>query len=250
MRLSVVVITKNEEANIGRCLEAVRWADEIILIDSQSTDRTVEIAQEFGAKIYSPEWRGYGHAKRTGVDHASGEWVLSVDADEVVSDELSDSIRAVLDGESLHAGYYVNRRTNFLGRWINHCGWYPDRVLRLFRRDAGNFDEAVVHEQVIVSGTTGQLTGDLLHYSYPTLERYLAKFDVYTTLGAEKAYARGKRAGWTDIVLRPPVSFVKHYLIRLGFLDGWEGLVISVMSSVAVFVKYAKLRHLAGKDRA
>ncbi len=249
MKLSVVVITKDEEANIGRCLDSAHWADEIILIDSQSTDRTVEIAQGYGAKVFSPLWHGYGPAKRDGVERATGEWILSIDADEVVSPALADEIRELLAGAPEHAGYCINRRTNFLGRWIKHCGWYPDRVLRLFRRDSGNFDEAVVHEKVVVNGSTGHLKGELLHYSYPTLASYLAKFDVYTTLGAEKAFGQGKRAHWHDIVLRPPVSFIKHYLIHRGFLDGWEGLVVSVMSSTAVFVKYAKLRHLAGKDR-
>ncbi len=242
--LSVVIITKNEEDNIRRCLESVSWADEIILIDSESTDNTREIAREYGAKIFSPPWQGYGHAKHFGVEKARGEWILSLDADEVVSPELAEEIRQVVTDSSSPAGYYLNRRTNFLGRWIRYSGWYPDRVLRLFRKEKGNFNEAVVHEKVIVEGQTGLLRGELLHYSYPSLELYLEKFNRYTTLGAEEAFRRGKKARWFDIVIRPPIAFIKHYLSKQGFRDGWEGFIISVMSSIAVLVKYAKLRHL------
>ena len=245
MGLSVVIITKNEEANIARCLDSVAFADEIIVIDSESTDRTVRIAEQHGARVFSPEWRGFGPAKRAGVDKATEEWVLSIDADEAVGERLAEQIKAIVAaGSGTAAGYFVNRRTNFLGRWIYHCGWYPDSVLRLFRRTQGNFNDAVVHEAVEVDGEVEYLSGELLHYSYPTLESYLAKSNVYTTLGARKAFDRGKRARWWDIVLRPPVSFVTHYVIRRGFLDGMEGLIISFMSAVAVFVKYTKLRHL------
>jgi len=248
MDISVVVITKNEEQNIGRCLESVKWADEIILVDSQSTDRTREIAGEYGARIYSPEWRGYGSAKREGVKQARGKWILSVDADEVVSPELVEEIKGVMQNSANRSGFYIPRRTNFLGRWIRHSGWYPDLVLRLFLKAKGNFDEAVVHEKVILDGETGCLKGDLLHYSYPNLEQYLEKFNRYTTLGAEEAFRQGKRSRWWDIVVRPPVAFIKHYISRQGFRDGLEGFIISVMSSIAVLVKYAKLRHLAKRE--
>ena len=248
-RLSVVVITKNEEANLGRCLDSVKWADEIVVVDSHSTDRTLAIAAEYGAIVHSPDWRGYGPAKREGVKLAGGDWVLSIDADEAVSDKLAGQIREILNSDSGPVGYYVNRRTNFLGRWISHCGWYPDPILRLFRRDRGNFNEAVVHEEVILDGEPGRLDGELLHYSYPSLELYLEKSNVYTRLGAEEAFRRGKRVRWHDIVLRPPVAFVKHYITRQGFRDGMEGFIISVMSSVAVLMKYAKLRHMWKKER-
>lgn len=244
MTLTVVVITKNEEQNIYRCLDAVRWADEIIVVDSQSTDNTLEIVKQFHAKVYSPVWRGYGPAKREGVAHATSDWVLSVDADEVVTPELAEEIRDVIKSETSHDGYYMNRCTNFLGRWIYHCGWYPDRVLRLFRREKGNVTDSPVHERVEVTGTTGYLKGELLHYSYPTLELYLEKSNRYTTLGAEEAYNRGKRFRLFDIVIRPMVSFISHYIVKQGFRDGVEGLLISVLSSIAVMVKYAKLRQM------
>ncbi len=245
MGLSVVVITKNEETNIGRCLESMSWADEIIMVDSQSTDRTVEIAQQYGAKIYSPEWRGFGPAKQAGLDHATQEWAFSIDADEAATPELAEEIRKIVREGGEHDGYIVKRRTNFLGRWIYHCGWYPDPVLRLFRREKGRFDEAVVHEKVKVDGAVGELQNELLHYSYPTIEHYLKKFNTYTTMGAQQAFGDGRRARWWDILLRPPVAFAKHYVSRQGFRDGMEGLIISVMSSAAVFVKYVKLRQLA-----
>lgn len=244
MGLSVVVITKNEEANLGRCLESVKWADEIIVADSHSTDRTLEIARNFSARICTVDWHGYGPAKRAGVALATQEWVLSLDADESVTPELADEIRRIISTPGGPHGYAITRRTNFLGRWIYHCGWYPDPVLRLFRRTHGNVTDSVVHERVEIDGPPGRLNGELLHYSYPTLELYLAKSNVYTTLGAQAAFRRGRRTRWFDLVLRPPVSFIAHYFLRQGFRDGGEGLIISVLSAVAVFVKYIKLRQL------
>ena len=214
MTLSVVVITKNEETNIARCLESVKWADEIVVVDSRSTDRTVEIAGQYGAKIYTPEWRGYGPAKKEGVNRATGEWILSIDADEVVSPELAEEIGNVMKNGTNYAGFLMPRKTSFLGRWILHCGWYPDMLLRLFRKSKGNFNEAVVHEKVELNGETGSLNGHLLHYCYPDMDLYLNKFNLYTTLGAQEAHRLGKKAGWTDIVIRPPVSFVKHYISK------------------------------------
>jgi glycosyltransferase involved in cell wall biosynthesis len=249
-RLSVVVITRNEEANLGRCLESVIWADEIVVIDSGSIDRTEEIAAGYHAQFHSLEWRGYGAAKQAGVDRASGEWILSVDADEALSSELAGEIRAVVGGGGSYDGYYMPRRTNFLGRWIKHCGWYPDYVLRLFRKSAGRFDEATVHEKVLLDGKAGRFTGDLLHYSYPDLEVYFEKFNRYTTMGAEKAFTQGRRTGWFDIVIRPPASFIKHYVSKQGFRDGLEGFILSALSSVAVLAKYAKLRHLTKQKKA
>jgi hypothetical protein len=147
-------------------------------------------------------------------------------------------------GDAGRDGYYIPRRTLFLKRWISHCGWYPDYVLRLFRKSRGNFDDAVVHEKVVVSGAAGYLKNDLLHYSYPTLEEYFRKFDWYTSLGANEAAKRGATAGWFDVAVKPILSFVSHYLLRQGFRDGLEGFLISVLSSMAVMVKYAKLREI------
>lgn len=242
--LSAVIITRNEAASIGRCLESVRWADERIVVDSGSTDDTCRIAREAGAQVFHKEWQGYGPAKQFGVEKASSCWVLSIDADEEVTPLLAEEIRGVLGSDSQCHGYYVPRCTLFLGRWIRHCGWYPDHVLRLFRKEYGQFDNAPVHEKVILSGPSGYLRQDLLHYCYPTLERYLDKSNQYTTLGAEIAYQAGRRARWFDIVVRPPASFIAHYVVRQGFRDGIEGFLLSVLSAKAVMVKYAKLRRL------
>jgi len=247
-RLSAVIITLNEEANLPRCLESVKWADEIVVVDSESTDRTIDIAREYRAVIHRPEWRGFGPAKREGVDKAAGEWILSIDADEEVTPELADEISEALNSGSDISGYYVPRRTQFLGRWIYHCGWYPDPVLRLFRKADGNFDDSPVHEQVVVKGKTGRLKRDLLHYSYPTLDSYFDKFNRYTGMAARKAFDQGRRAGVWDITVRPLACFVKHYFLKRGFLDGLEGLIISVLSACHVLTKYAKLRDLARRS--
>jgi glycosyltransferase involved in cell wall biosynthesis len=247
MRISAVIITKNEAANLRRCLESVKWVDEIVIIDSQSTDNTLEIAKEYSAKIYSPSWRGFGPAKKEGVERASGDWILSIDADEEVTPELTDEIGRVIRSNPVLGGYFIGRKTKFLGRWILHSGWYPDFVLRLFQKQAGNFDEAVVHEKVHISGEAGRLQHELRHYSFPSLEHYLQKSNLYTSLGAREAYRKGDRANWFDIVIKPPVSFIKHYILKQGFRDGLEGFIISALSAVAVLVKYAKLRELGKK---
>jgi len=249
-KLSVVIITLNEEANLPRCLESVKWADELVLIDSASTDRTLEIAREYGAVVHRPEWRGFGPAKREGVAKASGDWILSLDADEEVSPALADDIKVALGESEDISGYYIPRRTQFLGRWIYHCGWYPDPVLRLFRKSDGNFDDAPVHEKVILKGRTGRLNHDLLHYSYPTLDSYFEKFNRYTSLAAEKAFREGRKGGVWDILVRPLACLIKHYILKRGFLDGLEGLIISVLSSCYVLTKYAKLRDLVRRSAA
>jgi len=243
-KLSAVVITKNEEENIQRCLESVRFADEIIIIDSGSTDKTIEIAESFNARVYSPEWRGFGPAKKAGVDKSEGDWILSIDADEEVTGHLAAEIQAVIARSNSVSGYYVKRKTKFLGRWILHCGWYPDYVLRLFQKSRGTFDSAIVHEKVVTDGPVEYLKGELLHYSYPNLEQYFIKFNRYTTMGAEEAFRKGRKSKLTDIVIKPAASFVKHYVLNQGYLDGVEGFVLSSLSSMSVMVKYAKLRQL------
>jgi len=248
-KISAVIIAMNEEDNLGRCLDSIKWVDEIIVIDSGSTDRTREIALKAGARVYEIEWKGFGEAKRYGVSKAEGEWILSLDADEEMTPGVIEEIQAIIrDGATLPA-YYMPRRTMFLGRWISHCGWYPDRVMRLFLRSRANFNEATVHEKVIFEGTAGYLRNEIRHYSYPTLEHYLRKFNRYTTLGAEEAYRSGKKGGWFALLVKPPAAFFKHYIARQGFRDGWEGFVISVLSCAAVFVKYAKLKDMKRKNQ-
>jgi glycosyltransferase involved in cell wall biosynthesis len=236
-----VIITRNEEQNIRRCLESVKFADEIIVIDSDSTDRTTSIAQELGAKVFTRPWKGFGPAKQEGVKQAAGEWILSIDADEAVTRELAEEIKSRIDKSNGVSGFYIKRKTMFLGRWILHSGWYPGHVLRLFQKAKAGFDNAIVHEKVETSGPVEYLNGELLHYSYPDLDSYLSKFSRYTTLGAEEAFHKGKKAGLVDMVFKPPVAFIKHYIVKQGFRDGLEGFILAALSATAVLVKYAKL---------
>lgn len=247
--LSAVIITKNEEANIRRCLESVKFADEIIVVDSNSVDKTTAIASEFGAKVFTREWRGFGPAKQDGVNQAKGDWILSVDADEVVPKELASEIKTKISSNNGYYGYFLNRKTMFLGRWMLHSGWYPDYVLRLFQKNSGKFDNAIIHEKVETKGQTGYLKTDLLHYSHPDLESYLEKLNRYTTLGAQEAFKSGKRAGWAEIIFKPQAAFVKHYITGQGFRDGLEGLILSMLSSMAVLVKYAKIYVMQKKQK-
>ena len=248
-RLSVIVLTLNEEQNIGDCLESIRWADEIVIADSGSRDRTLEIARGYGARILTIEWKGYGAARNSAVATATGDWILWLDADERVSPELAEEIRGILaDPACRMDGFMIARRAYFLGRWIRHSGWYPSRVLRLFRRGHGTFTETHVHERLELSGSTGTTRHDILHYTDPDLEHYLAKFNRYTSLGAADLAAAGRRPVLADLLVRPPFQFVKMYLLRRGFLDGLHGLVLAVLSSAYVFVKYAKLWERSLRD--
>jgi len=244
MLISAVIITKNEERNIARCLNSIRWVDEIIIVDSQSDDRTVAIAQSYGAKIYSPEWQGYGPTKQYGVEQAGGQWVLSLDADEVVSPKLAAEIRTACRSDAPYAGYRMPRLTDFLGRWIKHSQWYPDYVLRLFRREKGRFSPSPVHEHVDLDGEIGRLSHPLLHYSYPDLKTFFAKGDRYTKLGARDMYDNGRRTSRPGIWFRAVATFYRHFILRGGFLDGWEGWYIALLSSRRNFLKYKTLRTL------
>ena len=190
LSLSVVIITMNEEANLARTLQSVAWADEIVVVDSGSTDRTREIAESFHAKFFVEEWKGFAAQKNFALEKASGDWVLSLDADEEVEPALADEIRSTLAANPSAAGFWIPRKNFFLGRWIRHGGFYPDPKLRLFRRGAGQFEDRLVHEDVQVSGPTAKLKNHLLHHAYPTLESYLEHMNRYSSLGAEMAVAR------------------------------------------------------------
>ncbi len=240
--ISVIVLTLNEERNIADCLESVRWADEIILVDSGSTDQTTAIAGRYTSNIQTIAWQGYGAARNYGVGQAKGEWILWLDADERVMPELAEEIREIVrNDEPGVVGYSVARRAFFLGRWIRHCGWYPSRVTRLFRRGKGKFSETRVHERLMVDGPVVTTRHDLIHHTDPDLNHYFTKFNRYTSLAAEDLRAQGRRFSLVDLLIRPPFTFIKMYLLRAGFLDGIQGLILSVLSSAYVFTKYAKL---------
>jgi glycosyltransferase involved in cell wall biosynthesis len=245
LTLSVAIITKNEEENLPRTLASVRWADEIVIVDSGSTDRTAAIAREFGARFFVEDWKGFGAQKNAAIAKCTGDWVLSLDADEEVSPELAGEVRGLLAGEPGYEAYFLPRRNYFLGRWIRHGGYYPDPKLRLFRRGSAQFEERAVHETIRPTGPVGSLRGDLLHHAYPTLDAYIEHMNRYSTLGATQATARGKTSRsvfaflWNVFVV-PVATFKYNYFLRLGFLDGREGLLLHLYHSAYVSWKYAK----------
>jgi len=251
--LSVLIITHNEEANLARTLESVKplVADskgEIIVVDSGSTDRTVEIAKSFGAKVFVEEWKGYAAQKNSAIDKATNNWVLSLDADEEVSSRLAEDITALLKTSSKPSGFFIPRRNMFLGRWIRHGGFWPDPKLRLFDKSSGRFEDRAVHETVKFRALTGEMVSPLIHHSYPTLTDYITHMNRYSSLGAEMvvAKANGKvRFSAINIVLRPLATFTYNYFFRLGFLDGREGLLLHLYHAVYVSWKYAKAWELS-----
>ena len=242
--LSVIVITLNEEKNIRDCLQSVAWADEIVVVDSKSTDRTVEIAREFTEKIIITDWIGYSRTKKLALEQATCEWVLWIDADERATEDLKSEIRSVIKADPPQNGFEAARRAFFLGKWIKHCGWYQGYVLRLFRKNKGRFDENLVHEGVILAGERGRLKGDLVHFTDDSLEHYLEKFNKYTSLAAQRLFSQNRRAGFLAIILRAFFIFIKMYILRLGFLDGLKGFMLCLLSANYVAVKYAKLWEL------
>jgi glycosyltransferase involved in cell wall biosynthesis len=242
--VSVIVITRNEEKNIRECLTSARWADEIIVVDSGSSDGTVDVARTFTQKVFVKPWEGFGESRTFALSQARNEWMFWLDADERIAPELAEEIELTVSGPPKHAAYTVPRKAFFLGRWIKHCGWYPGRVTRLFRKDKGRFTTDRVHEKLIVDGPVGELKSDLLHYTDPTLEHYFMKFNRYTSLAAEDLAAAGRSASVFRLVVNPFWTFVKMYFLRLGFLDGMPGLILCTLSAGYVFAKYAKLWEL------
>ena len=243
--LSVAIITLNEETNLARTLGSVAWADEIVVVDSGSTDATQSIAESHNARFVSEPWRGFAGQKNVALDLCTCDWVLSLDADEMVTPELAASIRRVLAAPPANTAYALNRRNHFLGRWIRHGGYYPDAKLRLFPRGQATFPETPVHETATFAGKVEALEGDLVHHAYPTLGSYLEHMQRYSTLGAALAIKRGRTGrgllSFLDgVLLNPVVTFLYNYLLRLGCLDGREGLLLHLYHSVYVSWKYAK----------
>jgi len=240
--LSVLVVTRDEEADLGECLRSCAFADEIVVVDSGSEDRTVEIAREHGARVLVHEFESHARQKNWGLEQVTHSWVLVVDADERVSPPLGEEIRRLLASEPARRGYWIRRRNTFLGREIRGCGWQRDRVLRLFDRHAGRYEERLVHEEVRLQGEAGTLAQALLHHSCRDLPDWIAKTQRYALLGAEELHRRGRRASVADLVLRPPARFARQYVLQAGFRDGVEGLVLCGVSAFGVFLKYAALR--------
>jgi len=269
VKLSVVLITHNEERNLGRTLESVKplVADgrgEIIVVDSGSTDRTVEISETYGAKVFLEEWKGFAAQKNSALDKASGDWILSLDADEEVEPTLAEEIGHYILGRAREStqdgvpnrtialiattitGLWIPRKNHFLGLWIKHGGYWPDRKLRLFRRGAARFENRLVHEDVKLEGQAHELNGALLHHSYPTVSDYIEHMNRYSTLGAEMVVAKGPvHFTAINLTLRPLATFIYNYLLRLGFLDGKPGFLLHVNHSIYVAWKYAKAWELS-----
>lgn len=246
MHLSAIVITFNEESNIGDCLESISWVDEIIVVDALSQDRTCEIARRFTPKVYAKKWEGYYEAWSYALQLASGQWVLAIAADERVPHDLKNEILETIKSP-IFDGYLIPRKSFFLGKWIRHCGWYPNRTLRLFKKDKGYVTKRLVHEGFRVTGQIGLLRCPLLHYTCPNLETYLSKMDRYASLKALELYQKGKRANCCDLVFAPLARFLKMYFLKLGFLDGIEGFLLCTLSGFSVLIRYAKLFEMQRK---
>ena len=238
--ISVTIITKNEQKNIERCLKSVRWANEIIVVDNHSTDKTREICRKYDCKIVETDWQGFGPTKRLAVDAASNDWIFSIDSDEQVSEQLKDRILNILKNPSLN-GYRIKRISYYLGRQIRYCGWDRDYKLRLFNRKFGNFNEKLVHESVSIDGEVGRIAEPMFHYTYPTIQSHIEKMDRYTELGVEQLIKKGKSSSILMAILRGIAKFIKMYLLQRGFLDGKIGFVLCYNSAFGVYLKYLKL---------
>lgn len=245
--LSVIVITKNEGANIRACLDSVAWADEIIVVDSGSTDETAAIARQMGARVYEHDWPGFGPQKNRALGYATKNWVLSLDADERVTPQLRSEIQAVMRNGGSADAYLVSRLSNYCGRFMRHSGWYPDLLPRLFKRGKARFSDDLVHEGLIVEGSTERFDGLLLHYAFDDLEEVLHKVNQYSTAGAQMMQRRGRRASLFGAVLRGIWSFVRTYVVRGGFLDGREGFMLAVSNAEGTYYRYLKLMLLNRK---
>ena len=239
--LSVVIITKNEADNISGALESVSWADDIVVVDSQSTDDTVAIARRHTDRVFTRPWQGYGAQKNYATGLATHDWVLSLDADERVPPELAGEIEAAWRRSPVVKGYRIPRTTRYLGRWMRSTDWYPDYQLRLYDRRVASWNSRFVHESVTVDGKVGTLSSEIRHYAYDDLADHLATINHYTTLAARQMAAEQRRAGLADLAIHPPLVFLRNYLLRRGFRDGGPGLIVSLMNAYYVFLKFAKL---------
>jgi glycosyltransferase involved in cell wall biosynthesis len=248
-KLSAIVITLNEESNIKDCLGSLKWADEIIVVDSKSKDKTAEIAKEFTDKVFVSEKKSFSDKKNFAIEKAAGDWIFWIDADERVTGTLENEIKIAVENpdENIKA-YKINRKSFFINKFIKHCGWYPDYGIRLFKKSAGiKFSDVRVHEKLVYNGQIFRLKSELLHYTDMTFEHYISKLNSYSSSSALDLLDNGKKSSILDIIFRPVFTFIKMYFFKLGLLDGYTGLVLCTLSSVHVFVKYSKLYFLTQK---
>lgn len=247
MGVSVIVIAKDEEAAIGDALRSAAWADEIVVVDGGSSDRTVEIAQGLGARVVVREdWAGFGVQKNRALDAATHEWVLSLDADERVPDELRAEIAAAV-AKPAHDAYEMPRLSRYCGRFMRHGGWWPDHVTRLFRRGKARFSDDLVHERLVIDGSTGRLANHLVHYAFDDFEEVLRKVDQYSTANARMLHQRGRRGSLTSAIAHGAWAFFRTYVLRAGFLDGRHGFMLAVSNAEGTYYRYLKLMLLQDK---
>ncbi len=244
MQISGTIITLNEEARIARAIESLRCCDEIVVVDSGSTDGTRDVAARLGARVLCREWPGFAAQKNFAAEAATHDWILSLDADEALSETLEAEIWQLKHDGPRADAYSMPRLAQYLGRWIRHSGWYPDRKIRLYDRRKARWVGAWVHERVEVAGTVAPLEGRLLHFTCDSLSEHLARMDRYTTLAAQELVASGERVSWLRIGLAPVGTFLRTYLVRAGFLDGPEGLILAWMAAFYTFLKYTKSRKI------
>lgn len=244
MKISAAIITYNEQSNIARAIESLRCCDEVVVVDSGSVDRTVEIATELGARVIEHPWEGFAIQKNVATKEATHDWVLCIDADESLSEALEAEIWQLKKCGPSFDAYTVPRLAQYLGRWILHSGWYPDRKIRLYNRSKSTWVGSYVHETVKVNGSVGRLEANLLHYTCDSLVQHLETMNRYTTLAAQQLVAERVDIGWRHLLFDPPWTFLKTYFVKRGFLDGTEGLAIAYMASLYNFVKYAKARFM------
>ncbi len=243
--LSVAIITKNEAGNLPDCLKSVSFAAQIVVVDSGSTDETVKIATDVGCDVLVESWRGFGPQKQFAIDHCRNPWILVLDADERISQNAAQTIRNIISSPSTTAaGFSFPRKNFFQGRWIRHAGWWPDCVIRLFRKGQGRMTEVKVHESVEVDGVVEPLECPIEHYTESSFSQILIKIDQYSALGAEEAFKEGKTVSIYSAILRAKLAFLHNYVLRCGFLDGRQGLTLAITDAINKFFKYAKLAEL------
>jgi glycosyltransferase involved in cell wall biosynthesis len=240
-RLTVAVITLNEAHHLRRCLESVAWADEVVVVDAESHDKTVQVAREFTDRVIVRPWAGFAAQKNFALEQSAGDWVLSLDADEEAAPELSREIRGLVGDARAHDGYAMRRQNVFLDRWIRHGGLYPDWQVRLFRRGRGRFVDRAVHESVAVTGRIGRLAGHLVHRSYEGVSDFVERANRYSSLAAEQAVRDGRRVRAGELALRPLGRFLSMYVLKRGFLDGRRGLILAGLYAYYVFMRSAKV---------
>lgn len=249
MKLSAIIITKNAGTTIHRCVESVAWADEIIVVDSGSTDDTQDICRELGAKVtVTGDWPGFGAQKNRALDASSGDWIFSIDADEWVTPELREEIKSVINQPVTAPAYAFPRSSSFCGRHMKHSGWWPDYVVRLFRRDSAKFSDDMVHERLLVTGTPRKLKQPLMHETVRDMDQMLSKINMYSTASAKMLHESGKRASIGAALLHGGWAFFRTYILRRGFLDGREGFLLAVVNAEGSYYRYIKLMLLQKKQ--